>query len=85
MGISPNDFGLNSRVQLKQLDTYHIAIVKLIKSRIITKDALKIVEMAQTIKSKEPTHKVSLICTKNICSKSIQLLNKNQIDIIYSE
>ncbi len=85
MGISPKDFGLNSRVLLKQLDTNHIAIVKLIKSRIITKDALKIVEMAQTIKSKEPTNKVSLICTKNICSKSIQLLNKNKIDIIYSE
>ncbi len=85
MDISPKDFGLNSRVQLKQLDINHIAIVKHIKSRIISKDATKIIEMTDTIMAKEPDYKVSLMCTKNICSKSIKLLNDHGIDIVYIE
>ncbi|MCW3786462.1 hypothetical protein [Plebeiibacterium sediminum] len=84
MEISPKDFGLNSRVQLKQLDTNHIAIVKQIKSRIITKDAIKIIEMSDAIKTREPSTKVSLMCNNNICSKSIKLLNDHSIDIIFS-
>ncbi len=83
MDISPKYFGLNSRIQLKQLDINHIAIVKNIKSRIISKDATKIIEMADTIKAKEPDYKVSLMCTKNICSKSIKLLINHNIDIVY--
>ena len=45
--------------------------------------AEKILEQANTISRKDSNIKVSLICTNNICSKSISLLNKNNIEIIY--
>ena len=75
-------FGVNPRIVLEQIDDNHIGIIKLIKSRIIRKDALKIIEIANHILDQDPTKKVSLICTSNICSKSIELLNKNDIQII---
>ena len=77
-----NKFGLNSRVKLEEISKNHIGILKLIKSRIIQKDAEKIIEHANTIRKKDSGIKVSLICNNNICSKSLALLNKNNIEII---
>lgn len=78
-------FGLNSRVKLIKIDDRHLAIVKRIKSRIIRKDAEKIIVMAGLIKSKDPDKRVSLLCEPNICSKSIALLKENDIDVLYNE
>lgn len=78
-----NKFGLNSRVKLEEISKNHIGIVKLIKSRIIQKDAQKIIEQASTIREKDSSIKVSLICHNNICSKSVALLTKNNIEIIF--
>ncbi len=83
MEISPKTYGLNTRIQLKEINKKHIAIVKNIKSRIILKDAVKIIETAQSIWSKEPDYQISLMCNPNICSKSINLLNENQIGLVY--
>ena len=80
-----NKYRLNSRVKLKKINENHIGIIKLIKSRIIQKDALKIIEQANTIREKDSALKVSLICTKNICAKSVALLNENNIEIILKE
>lgn len=81
MTIDPTLFELPKRVKLEQIDPQHIGIVKLIKSRIIQKDALKIIEVAEKIKQIKPSYKISLICNDNICSKSIVLLKQNNIDL----
>lgn len=83
MQINAKDFGLSSRVKLEQIDETHITIVKAVKSRIIKKDALKIIQISQTIQQHKPNVKVSLSCYKNICSKSIELLENEGIEIIY--
>lgn len=80
-----NKYGLNSRIKLEEISEYHIGIVKLIKSRIIQKNAQKIIEQANAIRKKDSDMKVSLICHNNICSKSIALLNKNNIEIIFRD
>ena len=81
MELSPKEYGLTSRIKLKEIAPNHIGIVKLVKSRIIRKDALKIIEIAKNITSIKPEYRVSLICYKNICSKSIELLKENDIRI----
>ncbi len=81
MEISPSYYGLSSKVQLKELDNNRIGINKVIKSRIIQKDAAKIVIIANKLKSISSELEVTLLCTRNICSKSILLLNKEGIDV----
>ncbi|WP_282035804.1 hypothetical protein [Saccharicrinis aurantiacus] len=81
MNIAPQTFDLSSRVKLEQLSSTEISIVKKVKSRIIKKDALKIIDIANKIRSHNPEIKVSLSCTNNICSKSVNLLEENQIKV----
>lgn len=85
MEISPKEFGLNPRVKLKHIAPNNLAIVKQVKSRIIQKDAYKLIKIADVIKKKNSNIKISLICYNNICSKSIKLLNESNIDVIISE
>ena len=82
LSTNPCDYKLPQRTILRTIDENRIAIVKLIKSRIIQKDAIKIVEMAQLIKNTNTNIAVALICTSAICSKSILLLENNDIEII---
>lgn len=81
MEISPQTFGLSSRIKLEQLANNEISIIKKVKSRIIKKDALKIIEIADKIRTHNPKLKVSLSCTDNICSKSVYLLQTNNTEI----
>lgn len=81
MEIAPLHYGLPARIQLKELDNNRLGIRKVIKSRIIQKDAAKIVEIAKQIKSVNPKLGLTLICTNNICSKSIILLESVDINI----
>ena len=83
MNTSPTYYGLNSRIKLVQVSDNQIGIVKKIKSRIIQKDTLKIIEIANIIKEKDQKLNVSLICNDNICSKSVKLLTDNNIGVIY--
>ena len=76
METNPLYYQLSSKVQLEEINEHQIAIRKVIKSRIIQKDAIKIVETARQIQQVDSQLKVSLICTRNICSKSIDLLAK---------
>lgn len=78
-------YGLHSRVKLELLSKNHIGILKLVKSRIIQKDAIKIIDQANVIQEKDTDMRVSLICHNNICSKSIALLDKNNIDVIFRD
>lgn len=78
-------YGLEKRTELEVLGPNQIGIVKCIKSRIVIKDAEKIVEMAKAIKTVEPETKVYLICFNNICSKSLALLESNDIETLITE
>jgi predicted Fe-Mo cluster-binding NifX family protein len=79
------DYNLPTRVILRAVDENHIAIVKLIKSRIIQKDATKIVEIARQIQRVNADMKVSLVCSSAICSKSVALLKNEGIGVIIEE
>lgn len=83
--INAVDYNLSSRVVLRVIVDNHIAIVKRIKSRIIQKDAIKIIEMAKQIQSVDSNLSVSLICTSAICSKSLALLQTEGIGVIIEE
>ena len=83
MSLLAEKYDLNSRVQLEQVSEDHVAIVKRIKSRIIKKDAIKIIEQADKIREKNKEMKVSLVCNDNICSKSVALLQENHIDVVH--
>lgn len=83
MNTSSKFYGLNTRTKLQEIDSEHLAIVKLVKSRIIQKDAIKILTSVDQINTISPDIKVSLMCHNNICSKSIKLLNDNQVDVIF--
>ena len=85
METNPLYYQLSSKVQLEEINEHQIAIRKVIKSRIIQKDAIKIVETARQIQQVDSQLKVSLICSRNICSKSIALLAKEGIGICYVE
>ena len=74
-----SSYGLNSRVILEQIADNHLGIIKRIKSRIIQKDAHKIIEIADVIRKTDSSLIVSLICNNNICSKSTALLKENKL------
>ncbi len=76
-------YGLHRSVKLEQLAENHIGIVKRVKSRIIQKDALKIVVIANVIRRQNSSMQVSLLCNANICSKSLALLSENGIEVIF--
>ena len=78
-------YGLTSRTQLEELGENHLGIRKVIKSRIIRKDAEKIVLLAKQIQRVDQNIKISLICSRNICSKSLKLLSEEGIDINYED
>ena len=80
-----SDYNLPTRVILRAVGENHIAIVKLIKNRIIQKDAAKIVEMARQIQRVNADMKVSLVCSAAICSKSVTLLKNEGIGVIIEE
>ena len=80
--ISPKTYNLSSRTILREIEENHIAIVKKIKSRIIMKDGLKILEQINQIKSINQQLKVSLIISGPICGKTKDLLNKANVDLI---
>ncbi len=83
METNPAYYGLSSSIVLESIAQNKLGIRKVIKSRIIRKDAEKIVEIAKQIKNVTPDMEVYLICTRNICSKSIALLEGEGIWIEY--
>ncbi|NDP19738.1 MAG: hypothetical protein GZ091_01460 [Paludibacter sp.] len=83
METNPLHYGLPIRTQLEDLDDNQLGIRKVIKSRIIQKDAAKIVEIANQIKSINPDLKLMLICSRNICSKSLALLESESIGVMF--
>lgn len=81
METNPLYYGLSSHTKLEELDDNRLGIRKMIKTRIIQKDAAKIAAMANQLKSVTPGLEVTLICSSNICSKSLLLLEREGIEV----
>ncbi|MBP1640361.1 MAG: hypothetical protein H6Q17_1944 [Bacteroidetes bacterium] len=78
-------YGLSARVQLEALGDNRLGIRKVVKSRIIRKDAEKIVRMAWQIRRVAPERNITLLCTRNICSKSLALLKEEGVEVLFVE
>ncbi len=79
--IDPGLFGFSNRVVIYAYkNTYQI--FKKRKSRIIMKDGLQILSMANKIKEDIPTAKIELHISGPICSKTLKFLNENSIAIV---
>jgi nicotinate-nucleotide pyrophosphorylase len=79
--ISPSQFGLSKRIII-QKDEESFIIVKQRKSRIIMKDVMQILEIANTIRQKEYQANIKLLISGPVCSKSIKFLKENNIELI---
>jgi len=73
---------LNKNIQPSLTKNNKIAIVKNRKSRIIMKDGLKILEMANQIKQMEKTARVVLITNAPVCGKTKAYLEGRNILVL---
>lgn len=80
--INAEDYGLPKRVQLIKLEVNKIAIVRRIKSRIIMKDGVKILEIAKSIWRVDNQQDIALLISGPICSKTRKYLEENKVEII---
>ena len=82
MKLSPQDYGLNTRTRLTQLESHVIGIVVDRKSRIIMADGKKLFEKAKQIQLVAPSVEVKLVTTAPICSKTRTFLENSGISIL---
>lgn len=75
-------YSLGKNVIVEFIGEDHIAIVKFVKRRLLVKDGESFIETADKIKAIDPHIKVSLLCTDNICSKTVSMLEKAGIDVL---
>ena len=81
--INPLTVGAPPRSKLAIDLNKNIYIVKNIKSRIIMKDGIKIVDIAKSIKAQKNTKKF-LATTAPVCSKTKRHLEENQIKTVFN-
>ncbi len=82
--LDPAKYGLNKRLKIYKNSDEHLIIEKVIKSRIIQKDAQKIIDIAKQLSLHIPQAKITLRCRNNICSKSVKLLADSNIDLEFT-
>ena len=80
--IDPKEFGLPPKTVIKQISKNHLAFVISRKSRIIMSDGRKILEKANKIKKIQHDSRISVKTSAPVCSKTIQFLKDNDIEII---
>lgn len=80
--INPKIFNLSSRVKLYGHNSELIQIIKKRKSRIIMKDGLQILEIANSIRKLYPNVKIEVLVSGPVCSKTISFLESHNISII---
>ena len=80
--IDPESLGLSSRTTVEVMDPDTWAIVINRKSRIIMADGRKIIDSATKIKKTKPDKKVILKTTAPVCSKTLQFLADQGIEVI---
>ena len=80
--VDPKSLGLHPRTVLEEITPVTLAIVINRKSRIIMADGKKIHAKAAKIKAAKPGCKVMLKTSAPVCSKTLQYLAENQIEIL---
>ena len=80
VNIDPKKYGLHQRVKLKGRGKEIFVLIER-RSRIIMKDGIRIIQMAEKIKQTNPTKKISVLSTAPVCRKTEQLLLKNKITV----
>lgn len=72
-------YGLNSRIKLFQNTKKEVFLVIDRKSRVIMKDGLRIIDIAEKVKSKEKYTGFYLKTSAPVCSKTKLYLNQRNI------
>jgi len=80
--IDPKQFGLPPKTIIEKLADNHYVLVVDRKSRVIMADGKKLLEKAEKIKVVEPGTKISLRSTASVCTKTIQFLADQGIDLL---
>ena len=80
--IDPSSVGAPQRSNIATDNDNNIYIVKNIKSRIIMKDGLRLLELVKNIK-KQKSVGVYLATTAPVCSKTKKYLEENEIKITF--
>jgi len=80
--VNPKTYNLSSRIKLLQDNAGFLFIVIDRKSRIIMKDGIRVVKIAEHIKEVNQNKKISLLTSAPVCSKTKDLLLKNNILVL---
>ena len=80
--VNPKTYNLSSRIKLLQDNAGSLFIVIDRKSRIIMKDGIRVVKIAEHIKEVNQNKKISLLTSAPVCSKTKVLLLKNNILVL---
>ena len=79
--IDPKRYNLSSRLNLQQNKLNEIFIIIDRKSRVVMKDAHRILEMVNRIQSIEKDRYVSVLTSAPVCSKTRIFLSDNSISV----
>lgn len=77
--LDPNIYGLKPQTKLFKNSNRDFFIVIDRKSRIIMKDGLRILKIAQKVRQKEGQKKIGLLTSAPVCGKTKSLLSDNNI------
>ena len=80
--VDPISLGLPAKTTVEAVDRNTLAIVITRKSRIIIADGIKILAKVNTIKTAKPGMNVILKTNTPICSKTLQLFEKKELNVI---
>ena len=79
--IDPKRYNLSPRLNLQQNELNELFIIIDRKSRVIMKDAHRILEMVNRIQSIEKDRYVSVLTSAPVCSKTRIFLSDNSISV----
>jgi len=79
--IDPKRYNLSSRLNLQQNKLNELFIIIDRKSRVVMKDAHRILETVNRIQSIEKDRRVSVLTSAPVCSKTQTFLSDNSISV----
>jgi len=79
--IDPKRYNLSSRLNLQQNKLNELFIIIDRKSRVVMKDAHRILETVNRIQSIEKDRHVSVLTSAPVCSKTQTFLSNNSISV----
>ena len=79
--IDPKRYNLSPRLNLQQNELNEFILIIDRKSRVVMKDAHRILEMVNRIQSIEKDRHVSMVTSAPVCSKTRTFLSDNSISV----